>query len=102
MQVKASLEENKDHILASLPTQELKDQFLAELETIEETTLRPTTEEQVKEAQMPEHISEDMYDAIAKEINSTQEVLAMTEEEEKMAIKEALKNPPSSEDTFMA
>lgn len=98
MSVKASLEENKQHILDSLPTQELKDQFLADLEKAEEPNLKPSLDEQLKEATAPDHISEDMYDAVKKEVEQGQEAIKMSKEEEEEAIKEALKNPPSSEE----
>lgn len=96
MSLKQSLEENKDHILNSLPTQELKDAFLADLEKAEDV-VTTTIEEQVKNAQEPEHILEGMYDGIKKEIESTVHSIKMTAEEEKAAIAEALKNPPVSE-----
>ncbi|MEQ8909602.1 MAG: hypothetical protein RIC95_10450 [Vicingaceae bacterium] len=98
MSVKQSLEENKQHILDSLPTQELKDQFLAELDKADETPLKPSLDEQIKEAQAPDHISKDMYDSVKAEVEKAQETPKMSKEEEEAAIQEALKNPPKSEE----
>ncbi len=94
MAVKQSLEDNKDFILGTLPTQELKDAFLADLDKVEEPAA-PSVEEQVAEAQAPDHVSEDMYDGIKAEIEAAPPVVKMTEEEEKAAIAEGLKNPPT-------
>lgn len=93
MAIKESLEENKDLILESLPTQELKDEFLASLDKVEELTA-PSAEEQVAEAQAPDHVSEELYEAVKKEISSATVAPRMTESEEKAAIEEALKNVP--------
>ncbi len=97
MGLKQSLEDNKQFILDSLPTDELKEQFLSNLENVEETTA-PTAEEQTAEAQAPDHISEEMYDSIKKEIEAAPKQVKMSAEEEKAAIEEALKNPPTAEE----
>lgn len=94
MAIKQSLEANKSFILDSLPTQELKDDFLKNLENAPETLETPSIEQQVKEAEAPDHVSEDMYAGIKKEIEGYKPAPKMTPEEEKAAIAEALKNPP--------
>lgn len=95
MGIKSSLEENKDEILNSLPTQELKDEFLKSLDSVEETAA-PSVEDQVSEAQAPDHVSEDMYDGIKQELESYTPVAPPSEEEQQAMIDEAMKNPPSS------
>jgi len=85
MPIKESLEENKQFILDSLPSEELKQEFLTSLEKVEETNLT-SVDEQISEAQAPDHISEDMYDAVKKEIEGYQTVAAMSEEETQQAI----------------
>ena len=94
MSLKQSIEDNKQYILDSLQSEELKSEFLASLDKIEETS-RPTIEEQVAEAQAPDHVSEDMYDGIKKELESTPAFVPMNADEEKAAIEEALKNVPT-------
>ena len=96
MAIKQSLEANKDFILASLPTEELKQEFLKELEKAPEEVQADSLEVQVKEAQAPDHVGEDMYEGIKKELESYKPV-KLSEAEEKAAIEEALKNPPKSE-----
>ncbi|MBL4707879.1 MAG: hypothetical protein JKY48_05495 [Flavobacteriales bacterium] len=97
MSIKQSMEENKHHILESLPTQELKDAFIADLDKVEEL-VAPSVEELVKEAQSAEHVGEEMYDSIKKEIETGYTEVKMSAEEEKAAIEEELKNPPKGED----
>lgn len=98
MAIKESLEENKQHILESLPTEELKKEFLASLDNVEEVSA-PSAEEQVAEAQGPDHVSEELYEAVKKEISSATAIPRMTESEEKAAIEEALQDVPvASED----
>lgn len=93
MAIKESLEENKQFILESLPTEELKSEFLASLDKVEESTVA-SVEEQVAEAQAPDHVNEELYEAVKKELSSTTAIPRMTESEEKAAIEEALKNVP--------
>ncbi len=90
MAIKESLDANKDFILESLPTQELKDEFLASLDKVEDL-VPPTVDEQVAEAQAPDHVSEELYEAVKKELASTTPVPKMTAEEEKAAMEESLK-----------
>ncbi|WP_420387570.1 hypothetical protein [Roseivirga sp.] len=97
MAIKQSLEENKQFILDSLPTQELKDQFLKNLQDAPEQTEAPTVEQQVKEAEAPKYVPEDLYSDIKKEIENYKPAPKMTSEEEKAVIEEALKNPPKSD-----
>lgn len=96
MAIKQSLETNKDFILKSLPTEELKQEFLKVLEKAPESVQSASLDEQVKEAQAPDHVGEELYDGIKKELESYRPVKS-SEEEEKAAIAEALKNPPKSE-----
>lgn len=95
MAIKESLTENKDFILESLPTQELKDEFLASLDNVEEQSSAPSTEEAVAEAQAPDHVTEDMYEGIKNELESMKPAERMSADEEKAAIEEALKNVPT-------
>lgn len=95
MSIKQSLLDNKDEILGNLPTQELKDAFLADLEKAEEV-VKPSVDELLKEATAPEHVAEELYDGIKAELEAAPKAVRMTAEEEKAAIEEALKNPPSS------
>ena len=97
MSMKQSLVDNKDHILESLPTQEMKDEFLASLDSIEEVEA-PSAQQLVEEAQAPDHVSEDMYDAIKEAIEKPREAIRMTKEEEAAAIEEALKQVPTGPD----
>ncbi|MHA7102301.1 hypothetical protein [Roseivirga pacifica] len=94
MAIKQSLEANKQFILDSLPTQELKDEFLKNLESAPETVAQPSVEEQIKEAEAPDYVTEEMYAGIKKELTDMTPVPKMTPEEEKAAIEEGLKNPP--------
>ncbi|OEK00289.1 hypothetical protein BFP97_01625 [Roseivirga sp. 4D4] len=94
MALKESLEENKQFILDSLPTQELKDEFLASLDKVEEPTA-PSVDEQIAEAQAPDHVSEELYEAVKKELAAVKPIPKMTEEEEKAAIEESLKHVPT-------
>ena len=96
MSIKKSLTDNKEFILESLPSQELKDQFIADLEKVEEPAAS-SIEEQVAEAQAPDHISEDMYEGIKKELESRPAVVPMSKKEEQAAIEEALKDVPSNQ-----
>lgn len=95
MALKESLEENKQFILDSLPTQELKDEFLASLDKVEEP-VAPSTEEQIAEAQAPDHVGEELYEGVKKEISEAKPTPKMTEEEEKAAIEAELKNVPTA------
>lgn len=94
MAVKESLEENKQFILDSLPTQELKDEFLAELGKIEEPA-PPSVEEQVAEAEAPSYVEKGMYGDIKKELENHKPVAPMSKKEEKAAIEAELKNVPT-------
>lgn len=94
MSLKQSLLDNKDQILESLPTQELKDAFIADLDKVKDA-VAPKIEDVIKEAQEPEHIVGEMYDEVKKEIEAGVKSVQMTAEEEKAAIEEALKNPPA-------
>lgn len=94
MAIKQSLEDNKQFILDRLPTQELKDEFLADLEKVEEIT-PPSVEEQVAEAQAPHYVSEDMYEEVKKELENQETIKPMSEDEEKAAIEAELKNVPT-------
>ena len=96
MAIKQSLEANKDFILESLPTEELKQEFLKELDKAPEEVPSPSLEDQVKEAQAPDHVSEDMYEGIKKQLEAYKPV-RLSEAEEKAAIEEGLKNPPKSD-----
>jgi RNA polymerase-binding transcription factor DksA len=100
MSVKQSMLENKEHIMNSLPTQELKDAFEKDLEKMEEPKA-PSLDEQVKEAQAAEHVSEDMYDGIKKELEEAEKKPAakMSKEEEEKEIEKALKNVPKGEES---
>ncbi len=95
MAIKESLMENKDFILESLPTQELKDEFLASLENVEEQPGAVSIEEAVAEAQSPDHVTEDMYEGIKKELENMKSAPRLTPEEEKAAIEAELKNVPT-------
>lgn len=98
MSVKKSMLENKNHILESLPTQELKDAFLNDLEKMEEPQ-KPSLDEQLKQAQAPEHVSEELYDGIKKELEQAQKSTSkMSKDEEEREIEKALKNPPKGEE----
>lgn len=97
MAIKQSLEENKQFILDSLPTQELKDDFLKNLQDAPEQVETPSVEQQVKEAEAPEHVPEDLYSDIKKELENYKPAPQMSSEEEKAAIEEALKNPPNAD-----
>ena len=90
MPVKESLEENKDFILESLPTDELKQECLASVDKVEETAA-PSVDDQVAEAQAPDHISEDMYEGIKKEIAEQPSAVKMSEDEVKAAIEQVIK-----------
>ncbi|MBO3698054.1 hypothetical protein [Roseivirga sp. E12] len=94
MAIKESLEENKQIILDSLPTEELKQEFLAGLDKVEEPAA-PSVEEQVAEAQAPDHVSEELYEAVKKEITSFTPPPPMSADEEKAAIEEGLKQVPT-------
>jgi len=95
MAMKESLMDNKDFILESLPTQELKDDFLASLDKVEEPA--PTsTAEAIAEAQAPDYVGEDLYEGIKKELENMQPIPKMTAAEEKAAIEEGLKNVPTT------
>ena len=93
MSLKQSMVDNKDEILNNLPTQELKDEFLANLEKAGDVK-KPSVDEQVKEAQAPDHVSEELYDGIKNELESSQEHTPMSEDEQKAAVEEALKQVP--------
>jgi hypothetical protein len=96
MSVKQSLVDNKDQILESLPTQELKDAFTAELENFQEP-VAPSNEELVAEAQAPDHVTEDMYEGV--KVGVEEEVpTALSDAEVEAAVKEGVDNPPSSPD----
>lgn len=95
MAIKESLLDNQDFILDSLPTQELKDEFLASIDKVEEPAAL-TTAEAVAEAQAPDHVSEDLYEGVKNNLESMQPVTKMTEAEEKSAIEEELKNVPTT------
>ncbi|PWL29065.1 hypothetical protein [uncultured Roseivirga sp.] len=97
MAIKQSLEANKNFILDSLPTQELKDDFLKSLENAPESVEAPSVEQQVKEAEAPDYVTEEMYAGIKTELENMKPVPKMTPEEEKAAIEEGLKNPPKSD-----
>jgi len=98
MSVKKSMLENKNHILESLPTQELKDSFLNDLEKMEEPQ-KPSLDEQLKQAQAPDHVSEELYDGIKKELEQAQKATSkMSKDEEEREIEKALKNPPKGEE----
>lgn len=90
MPVKERLEENKDFILESLPTEELKQEFLASLDQVEEPSA-PSVEEQVAEAQAPDHVSEELYEGIKKEIAERPAPAQMSEDEIKAAIEQGIK-----------
>lgn len=94
--IKDSLNENKEAILNSLPTDELKEQFLNSIDHAEDSS-GVSTEEVVAEAIAPDHVSENLYDAVKKEIETYSPTGRMSEDEEKAAIEEALKNPPAAE-----
>lgn len=96
MSIKQSLIENKSFILESLPTQELKDQFLKDLDSAPDKAENASLEDQVKEAQAPEHVSEELYDGIKKELENYKPT-KLSPEEEKAEIEKGLKNPPKSE-----
>lgn len=96
MAIKQSLEANKSFILDSLPTQELKEEFLKSLESAPETIAVPSTKQQIEDAEASSYISKDMYADVKKEIDGYKPVPKMTPEEEKAAIEEALKNPPKA------
>ena len=91
MAIKESLEENKDFILESLPTEELKQEFLKSLKNAEETAVG-SFDEQVSQAQAPEHVTEDMYEAIKKEIEEKPVVSPMSKAEIEAAMEEEVKN----------
>lgn len=94
MAVKESLEENKQFILDSLPTEDLKNEFLASMDKVEEPA-KPSIEEQVAEAQAPDHVSEELYESVKKEIAASSAMPKMSAEEEKAAIEESLKSVPT-------
>ncbi len=85
MSIKQSLEENKEIILEKLPTEELKQEFLASLNNVEQPAV-PTAEEQIKEAEAQPHVEESMYADIQKELTDYKPVAPMTPEEEQAAI----------------
>lgn len=95
MAIKESLLDNQDFILESLPTQELKDEFLASIDKVEEPAAL-TTAEAVAEAQAPDHVSEDLYEGVKKDLESMKPFAKMTEAEEKAAIEEELKVVPKA------
>ncbi len=94
MAIKQSLEENKDFILESLPTQELKDQFLKEMEKAPTEVVKPSLEEQIKEAEVSEFATADRYEGIKKALENQKPTPKLSVDEEKAAIEEGLKNPP--------
>ncbi len=94
MSMKQSLIDNKDQILESLPSQELKDAFLKELDTMEDPA--PVAEaDLVAQAQEPEHVTEDMYNDAKSHVVEMPDV-NMTQEEIDAAIKAGLDNPPTA------
>lgn len=97
MSIKQSLVENKSFILESLPTQELKDQFLKNMESAPDKVEPTNLADQIKEARAPDHVKEELYDGIKKELESYKPAPKMTPEEEKAEIEMGLKNPPKSE-----
>lgn len=94
MSVKASLEENKDHILESLPTQELKDAFLKELDEFQESE-PVSNEELVAQAQAPDHILPEMYEDVKVGVEEEVPGALSDEAEVKAAMEESLKNVPT-------
>lgn len=94
MSVKKSLHENKDFILESLPTQELKDEFLKSLETVEDPA-PPKMEELVAEATAPDHVSEDMYEAVKADVERDDSIKPLEGAELEAAIQENLKQVPT-------
>ncbi|GHE67578.1 MULTISPECIES: hypothetical protein [Roseivirga] len=97
MAIKQSLIENKSFILESLPTQELKDEFLKSLENAPDKVASPSVEDQLKEAQAPEHVGEELYDSIKKELENYKPAAPMSKEDEKKAIEEELKHVSKSD-----
>ena len=89
MSIKKSLEENKDFILESLPTKEAKEAFTSSLKSMEEPTA-PSIEQIIHEAQSPEYVSPDLYDALKNEIENRPVHTPLTEEEAQEAMNQEL------------